>query len=164
MIWKLIKNITVTMLVYLLTGNAHSELKKMEGSAYEEGDEFVLMAYSDSPSVYVRIDSVNNHPFLEIYYDLSFHGICFRNIMFSNSDSVSQGLFNVQISPDGFKRSIVSTPVDKERSLKCTDSLAEDSEEVKRSILLGGAGVRLSPLDSNLGVTQSQSVIKIIHN
>lgn len=157
-------NIAVTILVYLLIGNANSEFKKIEGQAYKEGDEFVLTAYNDSPSVYVRIDSVNNHPFLEIYYDLSFHGVCFRNIMFSNSDSVSQGLFNVQISPDGFKRSIVSTPVDKERSLKCTDSLAEDSEEVKRSILLGGAGVRLSPLDSKLGVTQSQSVIKIIHN
>lgn len=164
MVRKSINNIVVTVLVYLLIGNANSEIKEVEGPVYKEGDEFVLLVYKESPSVYVRIDSVDEHPFLEIYYDLSFHGVCFRNIMFSNPSLKSQGLHNVQISHDGLKRSIVSKHVDKKKSLKCTDSLPEDSAETKRAIVLGGAGVRLSPLDSMLGVNQSSSVIKIIHN
>jgi hypothetical protein len=46
---------------------------------YSVGEMFSIIHYQDKEGVYMQVESINEHPFLDYYYEVSFHGICSKS-------------------------------------------------------------------------------------
>jgi len=113
---------------------------------YKQGDEFTLNAYEEHPSVYIRIDGIFDHPFLDKYYFISFHGICFSGHKAFKKAPYSQGVDEIAISHDALVQSISTVKIDKKRSMKCDSKYELDINDQHEVVIRGTRGVLMAPI------------------
>lgn len=132
---------------------------------YKQGDEFTLKAYEESPSVYARIDAVLDHPFLNKYYFISFHGVCFGNHQLMKGNSLSQGVAVMSLSHDALLNSISTLSIDKKNSMVCEGYHDFNLDAQHEMVMRGGRGVLMDPIHDIESVEfMALQYMSIIHN
>lgn len=161
---NLSKQFTLIFVLFSFIHLAFAEIAVPEQEFFNQGDEFSLKVYEEHPSVYLRVDAVFDHPYLDKYYLISFYGICLSGQKMSKIISASQALDQIPISHKALISSISKTKIDKKSSMKCDDRSSYELEWFSDAIERGNYSVLLSPLDSNLNMSALPKISTIIHN
>mgnify|MGYP006000158371 CR=1 FL=1 len=160
----LIKKLTFIFVAFSFMNLALAELEASARAFYKQGDEFALKAYKEYPSVYVHIDAVFDHPYLDKYYLISFYGVCMNGQNMSKIISASQALDQIPISHEALTSSVSKIKINKKLSMKCDDRNFTELEWFIGAINRGNYSVLLSPLDSTLSMSVLPQIPTIIHN
>lgn len=161
----LFKQFTLIFVFSFLIKFAMADSETSEQVFYKQGDEFTLKAYEEHPSVYVRIDAVLDHPFLDKYYFISFHGICFGNHQLMKANSLSQGVAVMSLSHDALLNSISTLSIDKKNSMVCEGYHDFNLDAQHEVVMRGGRGVLLDPIHDIESVEfMALQYMSIIHN
>jgi len=165
MAFHLYKQFVLCIVLFLTSNIVFSESETQEVIFYKQGDEFTLKAYEEHPSVYTRIDAVLDHPFLDKYYFISFHGICFGNHQLMKANSFSQGVDVMSLSHDALLNSISSLSIDKKNSMVCEGYHEFNFDIQHEMVMRGGRGVLLDPIHDIESVEfMALQYMSIIHN
>jgi len=137
---------------------------KADSRDFHAGQELVLSAYKNNPTIYLRVEGGREHPYLGKYYMVSFHGVCVKMQGLSGVTSASYG--SIAISQTALSESVASNEVpQKENSLKCSEQdLLRDLNEWHNAILLGSSEVMITPIHSSLPPIKTNKFMSIIHN
>ncbi len=165
MAYHLYKQFVLFIVLFCTSNIVFSEPETQEVVFYKQGDEFTLKAYEEHPSVYTRIDAVLDHPFLDKYYFISFHGICFGNHQLMKANSLSQGVDVMSLSHDALLNSISTLSIDKRNSIVCEDHHVLNLDIQHEMVMRGGRGVLLDPIHDIESVeSMALQYMSIIHN
>jgi len=151
--------VLVTLLGTLPYANA-------EPLKYKIGEEFILKTYKDTPSVFLRIETIGEHPYIDAYYIVSFWGICQKRPGGLSKEGELSWLGPVVISNKALNESIILNEYpDKKNSLICNDEQPKvDFEMWKNGVMIGTGDVMVSPLHSRMSLFATETFISLVHN